>query len=159
VTPSGLPFSHHFSVFLPFPHTGNKPLLMLEGDFFHILSRQGPDADPSVPGTRNLKVTVRLNPAHRIFEGHFPGNPVVPGVCQIQMAREALESSLGRKGALTWGDQVKYLSLIVPQQHPVLDINYKIREPEPGHLDYSAVISEHETVFFKFRGILCIKPS
>jgi 3-hydroxyacyl-[acyl-carrier-protein] dehydratase len=130
---------------------------MLEGDFFRILSRQGPDDDPSLPGVRNLKMTVGLNAGHAIFGGHFPGNPVVPGVCQIQMVREGVESSLRIKTRLTSADQVKFLSLIVPEVHPVLELNCKIKADTGQGLGVSAVISDHETVFLKFRGVLCIK--
>ncbi len=131
---------------------------MLEGDFFKILSRRGPEDDPSVPGTRVLSVNVELDPLHRIYEGHFPGNPIVPGVCQIQMVREALETSLGVKGMLTSGDQIKFLHLIVPRENPVLEIHYKIREIEDG-LDFSATLSHEETIFLKFRGVLCTRSS
>lgn len=31
---------------------------------------------------------VSINPRSKIFKGHFPGNPICPGVCHIEMIRE-----------------------------------------------------------------------
>jgi 3-hydroxyacyl-[acyl-carrier-protein] dehydratase len=33
-------------------------------------------------------VKVLLNPEHEIFVGHFPNNPILPGVCIVQMIKE-----------------------------------------------------------------------
>ena len=32
-----------------------------------------------------LKAIIELNPAHDVFKGHFPNNPVTPGVCMLQV--------------------------------------------------------------------------
>ena len=32
-------------------------------------------------------VQVMLNPQHAIYNGHFPQQPVVPGVCMLQMIK------------------------------------------------------------------------
>ena len=37
-----------------------------------------------------------FDPAFRGFEGHFEGNPIVPGVCLIETARVAAETILGK---------------------------------------------------------------
>lgn len=37
------------------------------------------------------KVRVMLNPQHSLYAGHFPQQPVVPGVCTLQMIKECLE--------------------------------------------------------------------
>ena len=36
-------------------------------------------------------VNIEMNPAHEIYNGHFPGMPVVPGVCLTQMVKETVE--------------------------------------------------------------------
>ena len=37
------------------------------------------------------RFSLNLNAAHEIYEAHFPGEPVTPGVCLVQMAGELLE--------------------------------------------------------------------
>ena len=36
-------------------------------------------------------VQVMLNPQHAIYNGHFPQQPVVPGVCMLQIIKECIE--------------------------------------------------------------------
>ena len=30
------------------------------------------------------EIEIELNPGHVLYQGHFPGQPVVPGVCTLQ---------------------------------------------------------------------------
>lgn len=59
---------------------------------------------------------IALDPAHAIFRAHFPGNPIVPGVCQVQMVRELLETVLGERLALIHAKNIKYLTVMTPAQ-------------------------------------------
>ena len=43
---------------------------------------------------KQIKIQITLNPAHEIFKGHFPGNPVMPGVCTVQIVKELLSAHL-----------------------------------------------------------------
>ena len=47
-------------------------------------------------GENEYTCTIDFDPAFRGFEGHFEGNPIVPGVCLIQAARVAAEAALGK---------------------------------------------------------------
>ena len=47
-------------------------------------------------GEGEYSFTMDFDPAFRGFEGHFEGNPIVPGVCLIQTARVAAELILGK---------------------------------------------------------------
>jgi 3-hydroxyacyl-[acyl-carrier-protein] dehydratase len=130
---------------------------MLEGDFFTITSLQK-EALPAVDDSTGsvYRAAVSLNPLHRIFNGHFPGNPVVPGVCQIQMIREIVEKGWGKSGRLVSADNVKFLSMITPGEHPVLQVECRVREKEQGYLDIQATIVDEDVIFLKFKGVLCI---
>ena len=36
-----------------------------------------------------------LNAEHEIYKAHFPGRPITPGVCLLQIAKELLEDHSG----------------------------------------------------------------
>ena len=53
-------------------------------------------------------IEVLINKDHAVFEGHFPGNPVVPGVFLIQMIREVIEHWQQMKFKIEAADVQKY---------------------------------------------------
>ncbi len=57
---------------------------------------------------------VLINGSHRVFEGHFPGNPIVPGVMTMMMVRRCAEEILGRETHFASVSQCKYSKMIVP---------------------------------------------
>lgn len=67
---------------------------------------------------------IELNPEHFIYKAHFPGEPITPGVCIIQIAKELLEELLGEQLNTTTVKNVKFLSVITPQQS--VAVNFRI---------------------------------
>ena len=43
---------------------------------------------------QNSEYRIKLNPKHEIFKGHFPGQPVTPGVVLIQMTTELTQNTI-----------------------------------------------------------------
>jgi 3-hydroxyacyl-[acyl-carrier-protein] dehydratase len=96
--------------------------MMLKGDFFFINSLES-------KGNKVLAL-LELNPSHRIFDGHFPGEPVVPGVCMIQMIKEVLETVVGRETRLFKADYLKFLAIIDPRKNKTIwaELQYELLE-------------------------------
>ncbi|QYS86755.1 3-hydroxyacyl-ACP dehydratase [Flavobacterium oreochromis] len=65
-------------------------------------------------------VKVILNPLHAIFKGHFPGNPVTPGVCMMQIIKELLEKILDTELRMISSSNVKFMAIINPEINPEL---------------------------------------
>ncbi|MBQ0006531.1 MAG: hydroxymyristoyl-ACP dehydratase [Alistipes sp.] len=57
---------------------------------------------------------IHLNPEHVIYSVHFPGEPITPGACILQMAIELLSLSSDRKLEPSIVDNVKFLSPLTP---------------------------------------------
>ena len=60
---------------------------MLSGDFFIITTLQTEDNAASA--------LLEFNTEHPIFKGHFPGQPVVPGACLLQIVKEMMQTITG----------------------------------------------------------------
>lgn len=69
---------------------------------------------------------VTLNNAHEIFEGHFPGNPVTPGVCMMQIIKELTEEITGKSLFMKQSSNVKFMAIINPYTDPKLKLNLDI---------------------------------
>jgi 3-hydroxyacyl-[acyl-carrier-protein] dehydratase len=76
----------------------------------------------------NLKATVRLNEDHEIFKGHFPGNPIMPGVCMIQIIKELTEETVDKSLFLSVSSNIKFMAIINPEVNPVLVLDLQITE-------------------------------
>ena len=101
-----------------------------------------------------ITATISLNPTHDIFNGHFPGNPIMPGVCMMQIVAELSTAALGKKVSLKKANQAKFLIPIIPQKNPLLDVKIKYKSNEDGSLKISASIQDSTVIFFKFKGTL-----
>lgn len=86
--------------------------------------------------------TVFLNKEHAIFKGHFPGNPVTPGVCMMQIIKELSQEILGSSLILKSSSNVKFMALINPE------VNAKLRLELDFSGDLDSEIKVKNTTFF-----------
>lgn len=67
---------------------------------------------------------ISLDKSHFIYQAHFPGEPITPGVCIMQIAKELLEVSTDLKLNLTSVKNIKFLRIISPAE--ITDITYSL---------------------------------
>ena len=118
---------------------------MLEGDFYTITST-------STEGN-TINATLLINANHKIFEGHFPGQPVVPGVCMMQIVKELLQKSTGKQLRLRHGQDLKFLSVIDPEKNNLVQAEANYSLLATGDINVTARLFFNETTFFKFKGV------
>ena len=53
--------------------------------------------DLASPAENEYRCSMEFDPAFTGFEGHFEGNPIVPGVCLIESARVIAEAAVGER--------------------------------------------------------------
>jgi 3-hydroxyacyl-[acyl-carrier-protein] dehydratase len=99
----------------------------------------------------NTTADIQINPDHSLFKGHFPGRPILPGVCMIQIVKALIEISLGKKTKLIQAREVKFLSFILPGHCKYIKIQMTIKV-DSKKLVVDAKLSDELTLVFKFRG-------
>jgi 3-hydroxymyristoyl/3-hydroxydecanoyl-(acyl carrier protein) dehydratase len=78
---------------------------------------------------QHIVCRIRFHQSHGIFQAHFPGNPVVPGACIVQIAKELLEKQLNHSLSLTQAVNVKFVHPIQPALVPEVSFDFfKITE-------------------------------
>lgn len=112
-------------------------------DHFYTLT------DPVSITGMNFRTEINLNSKHPIFKGHFPGLPVVPGVCMMAIVKELLQKGVGKKLQLQKADTIKFLALINPNEHPSVDVEIKYLPNEDGTYSTDAVIYAGNRPYFK----------
>ncbi|MBR5255698.1 MAG: hypothetical protein IKV62_02850 [Bacteroidales bacterium] len=82
-------------------------------------------------------VTLRLLPESPVYKGHFPGYPITPGVCLVEMALEAIgqmADQVGHDGKkeelghdvpvkLVAAKNIKFTSPVIPEEGMELRFN------------------------------------
>ena len=73
-------------------------------------------------------VEAELLPNHSIYEGHFPGQPVVPGVCTLTIIRECLGRILNKDVKFSSIKDCKYVSALLPYEGLNITINLTLTD-------------------------------
>lgn len=80
--------------------------MKLLDNFYRIVER----------GDNQCKVAMNAN--HKIYQAHFPDNPVTPGVCLVQMATEIYQEMSHEPIVLTEIERIKYRNVVSPSDQP-----------------------------------------
>ena len=122
--------------------------MRLIGDFYNVVEAL-PPAQGMVYGFR-----IRLNAGHMIYRAHFPGHPVTPGVCLIQMVSELAEEALGIPLAIGCVKNVKFTDVVSPVTDCELCMAFtSLTESDDGTLKVQAQLLAADNparVFSKF---------
>ena len=117
---------------------------MLLNDFFTIIDTESSASE--------IWAALSINANHKIFEGHFPNQPVVPGVCMMQMVKEIVEQILGKETNLVKATDMKFLAVINPQVNNLIHTSIKYSPGENGKINITASLFKDELIHFKFKG-------
>jgi 3-hydroxyacyl-[acyl-carrier-protein] dehydratase len=116
---------------------------LLLGSFFNI----GTQTDEP----RKLRRQILLNPHHAVFVGHFPGRPVVPGVCVLALVKDVLQQHLNKELLMRTCSNVKFMHPINPLAMPELELTVDFT-PEDFFVDFRASIQHEQQALCRVAG-------
>jgi 3-hydroxyacyl-[acyl-carrier-protein] dehydratase len=99
-----------------------------------------------------VKATVRLNPSHDVFRGHFPGNPILPGVFIIQILKDIATNLTQKKLMVTKADSIKYLAFINPVSDSTLVFETTFSDESDKIIKFNCSVTSENTVFCRIKG-------
>ena len=115
---------------------------MVLKDFYKILSEEK-------TGDAKYNIRILVNANHEVFEGHFPGNPIMPGVCMIQIIKELTESITKSSLMIQTLTNVKFMALINPETNPELRLELDITTTEDDLVKVKNTTYFNDTVALK----------
>ena len=77
---------------------------------------------------QHFRVSVVLVSEHPVYAGHFPGNPIVPGVCSLHMITECAGKVLGYPVVMLHVSVVKFLEIVQPLSVKDLEIDLQVSD-------------------------------
>ncbi|MFN8276263.1 MAG: hypothetical protein U0T84_02165 [Chitinophagales bacterium] len=99
---------------------------------------------------KSLEALVRIDANHRIFAGHFPGRPVVPGVCQLELTENIVSQFLQLPIQVFEVVSAKYVAPINPVETPEITVKLNM-EHNDAATTFSGTISAGEQVFCRLK--------
>ena len=103
-------------------------------------------------GETEFEARIIFETTHDIFNGHFPEQPVVPGVCLIRIVKDMAGFITGGNVVFKHGSNIKFLNIIDPNQHTEVFLKGSFIFTDENKLVIKASLSKTEVVFFKFKG-------
>ena len=91
--------------------------MLLRNSLYYIVESRETESE-----SREAEYRVRFDASHPIFAGHFPGHPVVPGACLVQIAEELLVTHLGQTVRFTSVRNLKFRQPVLPDQKVTITI-------------------------------------
>jgi 3-hydroxyacyl-[acyl-carrier-protein] dehydratase len=117
---------------------------MLQHSFYTVVG------EPAATAT-SVAADIRLHADHAIFAGHFPGQPVVPGVCMLQIIKELLAGATQCSLRLMKASNIKFLTVLTPETHEIVSVQLKFESFEDGILVSEATISAGPDRFIRLQ--------
>jgi 3-hydroxyacyl-[acyl-carrier-protein] dehydratase len=110
-----------------------------------------------VSGSETMSAVISIDPDHRIFGGHFPGMPVMPGVCMLQMIKDVFESARKTRYRITDARSIKFLAVLNPAEQSTVDALIRYTEDPSGGIHLEGSLSSDSVVYFKL--IAALRPA
>src|SRR3954467_6715509 len=119
---------------------------MVLKDFYKVLSEEK---------TTDSKytITILVNEKHDVFKGHFPGNPIMPGVCMIQIIKELTEKITQSTLMIQTLSNVKFMALINPEATPELRLELDIVTTEDDLVKVKNTTYFNDTIALKLSNV------
>ena len=100
-------------------------------------------------GENALDATIKLNASHAIFEGHFPNNPVTPGVVEMEIVKEILSLGLEKPLKMKTMSSCKFLAVLNPINVENVHVKISITEMDDAFVRISGQLADDTTSFLK----------
>jgi len=119
---------------------------MVLKDFYKVLSEEN-------TSDSKYTITILVNEKHEVFKGHFPGNPIMPGVCMIQIIKELTENITESTLMIQTLSNVKFMALINPEATPELRLELDIVTTEDDLVKVKNTTYFNDTVALKLSNV------
>lgn len=100
----------------------------------------------------SLIAQVSIDPKHEVYKGHFPEQPVTPGVILVEMARNILSIHTKKELMLSSAKELKFMSPIIPTENTEITIHINFEVVENDY-KVSCVFLAGNKTFTKLKGI------
>lgn len=99
---------------------------------------------------------ILINKSHEIYNGHFPGRPVTPGVILMELFKEEAERQTNCKLVLGSANNVKFTSVVDPNQGDHFYL-YTTIVKEDGVVKLKGLAKHNDVIALKINSVYASK--
>lgn len=112
--------------------------MLLENKFYRVLSE---DRESELSSRFHLAIL----PECDVYDGHFPNEPVCPGVCNIETIKECCMLLCGESLRYSTIKQCRLTALATPYVCPEIDVTINLTPCGNGYAVQAAVSDDKQT--------------
>lgn len=122
--------------------------MLLEDRFYHLDSWHAEDG--------HAEFSISLLPGCDVYRGHFPGHPVCPGVCEMQLLKELVARAVGHGLTISHIKRCRLTAVATPDGCPKLRVEaqYSI---EGDTVSVAGTLADTEKQYMDFKGEMQIR--
>ena len=120
--------------------------MLLENKFYKVLSEERGEG-------LSAKYHVAILPECNVYDGHFPGDPVCPGVCNIETIKECAILLCGEQLRYSTIKQCRLTALATPTVCPEVDVQVTLT-PAGDSYSVQATIADTKQTYMILKGQL-----
>ena len=120
--------------------------MLLENKFYKVLSEKRGEG-------LSAKYHVAILPECNVYDGHFPGDPVCPGVCNIETIKECAILLCGEQLRYSTIKQCRLTALATPTVCPEVDVQVTLT-PAGDSYSVQATIADAKQTYMILKGQL-----
>ena len=95
--------------------------------------------------------SLQVNPKSFVFQGHFPDQPILPGVLMVAAVKRGLNEKYSGKWSMESSSAIKYLGVITPRKDQNLILTIKHAQINPEQIKIDTQIRDENTTKFKMK--------
>jgi 3-hydroxyacyl-[acyl-carrier-protein] dehydratase len=118
--------------------------MLLENKYYKVLRARE-------EGEGKAVYHIAILPDCNVYNGHFPGNPVCPGVCNIQTIKECASLLIGKELRISSIKQCLFTAIASPTVCPEVDVEVEVKEAGESYT-IVASISDEKRQYMTFKG-------
>ncbi len=103
------------------------------------------------------RVRLPVDPTEDVFAGHYPGNPILPGVCIIETVHRAAKATSPDPVVLAAVESTRFLGPVSPGDVLTVDLRWEERPDGARRVVATAATDRGDaaTVKLRYRGAPC----
>lgn len=98
--------------------------------------------------------TVAILSDCNVYDGHFPGDPVCPGVCNIETIKECAMMLTGKSLRIKAIKQCRLTAIATPTVCPEVDINVTATPSGEDSYTVIASIKDNKQTYMEYKGTM-----